>query len=95
MHTDYGRKYAFNYIIDTGGDDVRTNWYDNIIDKNIIESHKIEPFRWHVIAVNPELHGVDGIHPDRKRISISLNWDPAVPKPKFNAREYFKDILVS
>jgi hypothetical protein len=94
MHTDYGRKYAFNYFIDQGGDDVWTNWYDNTTDKNIIESHKIEPFRWHVIAVNPELHGVDGIDPDRYRISISLNWDPPVPKTLFNARDYFKDILL-
>ena len=91
IHIDYGRKYAFNYFLDTGGDNVWTHWYD--ADKNIIESHRAEPFRWHMIAVNPELHSADGIEPGRQRVCISLNWDPPVPKPLFNPREYWKDIL--
>lgn len=44
IHIDYGRKYAFNYFIDLGGDDVYTHWYD--ADKNKIESHKVELNRW-------------------------------------------------
>ena len=92
IHIDYGRKYAFNYFLDLGGDDVWTHWYDD--DKNIIESHKVELNRWHIIAVNPELHSADGIEPNRQRVSISLNWDPPQPKPEFNARAYFKDILI-
>jgi hypothetical protein len=91
IHFDYGRKYAFNYFIDTGGDNVWTHWYDN--DRNRIESHHVEPFRWHMIAVNPELHSADGIEPGRRRICISLNWDPPVPKPQFNASEYWRDLL--
>lgn len=27
VHTDFNRKYALNYIIDTGGDNVITSWY--------------------------------------------------------------------
>ena len=46
-----------------------------------------------MIAVNPELHSASGIEPNRKRISISLNWDPPIPKPYFNAREYWKELL--
>lgn len=91
IHFDYGRKYAFNYFLDLGGDNVWTHWYD--ADRNRIESHKIQAHRWHIIAVNPELHSADGIEPGRKRISISLNWDPPIPKPMFNAREYWRDFL--
>jgi hypothetical protein len=91
IHIDYGRKYAFNYFLDLGGDDVWTHWYDD--DKNKIESHRVEACRWHIIAVNPELHSADGIEPGRKRVSISLNWDPPVAKHMFNAREYWKDFL--
>jgi hypothetical protein len=91
IHIDYGRKYAFNYFIDTGGDNIWTHWYDS--DRNKIESHRIEPFRWHIIATNPELHSADGIEIGRKRISVSLSWDPPIPKPEFNAREYWKDFL--
>lgn len=91
IHFDYGRKYAINYFIDTGGDNVWTHWYD--ADKNKIESHHIEPFRWHIIAVNPELHSADGIVPGRKRTSISLNWDPPVPKPYFKFKEYWEDLI--
>jgi hypothetical protein len=90
-HVDYGRKYAFNYFIDLGGDNVWTHWYDN--NYNIIESHCIEPFRWHLIAVNPEIHSADGMEPGKKRICISLNWDPPVPKSQFNAKEYWKEFL--
>jgi hypothetical protein len=91
IHHDYGRKYAFNYFLDLGGDDVWTHWHDS--DHNVVESHRVEAFRWHIIAVNPELHSVTGIEPGRKRICISLNWDPPVPKPWFNAREYWGDLL--
>jgi hypothetical protein len=91
IHYDYGRKYAFNYFIDLGGDNVCTHWYDD--NKNRIESHKIQAYRWHIIATNPELHGVDGIEPGRKRICISLNWDPPIPKPAFNAKEYWQEYL--
>lgn len=91
IHIDYGRKYAFNYFIDLGGNNVWTHWYDK--DKNKIESHKIEPFRWHIISVNPEFHSADGIELNSKRICISLNWDPPIPKPYFNVKEYWKDLL--
>lgn len=91
IHYDYGRKYAFNYLLNTGGEDVWTCWYDS--DKKLIEKHKIEPFRWHAIAVNPELHAVQGIEKDKKRIFISLNWDPPIDKSKFNFLEYWKNYI--
>ena len=94
IHIDYGRKYAFNYFIDTGGNNVWTHGYDHGSDKYKIESQKVEAKRWHIMAVNPEFHSADGIEPGRKRVAISLNWDPPVPKHMFNAREYFKDILI-
>lgn len=92
IHYDYGRHYAFNYILDPGGSTVVTKWhkgYDNII----LEQHTIQPFRWHIIATNPELHSVSGIEEGKKRVTIGLNWNPPIEKPLFNASEYWKKYL--
>ena len=91
IHFDYGRNYAFNYILDPGGDNVATKWYDDA--GNVIEEKVVQPFRWHMLAVKPELHSADRIQPGRRRVTIGLNWDPPVPKEEFDAREYWKDFI--
>lgn len=91
IHFDYGRNYAINYVIDTGGDKVVTSWYEED-KKTIIESVEIEPFRWHIIKVKPTYHGVEGIRPGRLRCVISTNWN--VPSSGVGVEEYFKNKLI-
>lgn len=63
------RSLAINYILDTGGNDVRTVIYDD--SKNILESQVIQPMRWHSIQVNM-LHCVLGLVPGKFRVTLSL-----------------------
>lgn len=89
-HIDYGRKYAINYIIDTGGDNVKTYWTDD--SKNIIiEEVVIEPKRWHILKVNPAWHGVTGIRIGKLRTIISICFSPIDTN---EVTEVFKNILV-
>ena len=44
VHTDFGRTYALNYIIDTGGDNVITSWYKQK-GHPIIRSEKKERYQ--------------------------------------------------
>ena len=91
IHIDYGRKYAFNYILTLGGSDPVTSWYSN--DKNIVvEEHQIEEKRWHLIHVNPVWHGVTGQIDGQLRTIISLCFDP-IDVDTFNPKEYFKNII--
>ena len=72
IHVDIGRSVVFNYIIDTGGDDIRTIFYSkNNEDYTIIESHNIKPFKWHRLNVATP-HSVSTISPNNKRISLSV-----------------------
>lgn len=91
IHFDYGREYAINYVIDPGGDNVVTSWYEDD-KKTIIEEVEIEPFRWHIIKVKPTYHGVRGIRLGRLRCVISTNFN--VPDDKFDFKSYFGNKLV-
>jgi hypothetical protein len=72
IHVDIGRSVVFNYIIDTGGDDIHTIFYSkNNEDYTIIESHNIKPFKWHRLNVATP-HSVSTISPNNKRISLSV-----------------------
>lgn len=72
IHIDIGRSIVFNYIIDTGGEDIYTIFYSkNDENYNVIESHKIEPFKWHRLTVSTP-HSVSTISPNDKRISLSV-----------------------
>lgn len=72
IHVDIGRSSVFNYIIDTGGEDIYTIFYrkDNE-NYTVIESHNIEPFKWHKLNVTTP-HSVSTISPANKRISLSI-----------------------
>jgi hypothetical protein len=75
IHFDYGRNYAINYVLDTGGSDVITSWYED--DKTtIVDQVEIEQSKWHIIKVKPTLHGVEGIKVGRMRVIISVNYSP-------------------
>jgi hypothetical protein len=72
IHIDIGRSIVFNYIIDTGGNNIDTIFYSkNNDDYTIIESHCIEPFKWHRLNVSTP-HSVSTILPNNKRISLSV-----------------------
>ena len=89
-HIDYGRKYAINYIINTGGDNVKTYWTDNS-KNNIIEELVIEPKRWHIIKVNPAWHGVTGIRIGKLRTIVSICYSP---DDSVDVRDFFNKIIL-
>lgn len=67
IHTDFGRKTAINYIIELGGNNVITKWYDE--NNQVIEQHIIEQKRWHKLIVDVK-HNAENITSDRYAISI-------------------------
>jgi len=86
-HIDEMRKFAFNYIIDTGGDTSTCFWkpkkefehlkiYAQTVfpyDRlNLIEEIKIEKNRWHKLDTG-QIHSVENLDPTKKRISLSLS----------------------
>lgn len=72
-HKDKGRSIVYNYIVDCGGEDIFTTFYDIDESGNYveIESHKIEPYRWHKLNVST-YHSVSTIPKNNKRISLSV-----------------------
>jgi hypothetical protein len=80
IHIDTRRNFTYNYLIDCGGDEVYTNFYDK--DLNLIEQHCIEPFRWHRLNVEC-LHNVTGTTPGRTRVALTV-FQPVETK-KFQA----------
>lgn len=72
IHVDIGRSVVFNYIIDTGGENIHTIFYSkNNEDYTILESHNIKPFKWHRLNVATP-HSVSTILPNNKRVSLSV-----------------------
>jgi len=68
IHTD-PREYAISYILNQGGNNVSTNFYND--EKQLIESHIIKNNSWHILNTKT-LHSVSGIETKRTAISISL-----------------------
>lgn len=77
LHKDFCRKQAYNYILEPGGDNVLTCWYNE--EKNLIESHCIDAHRWHKLNVDV-FHNVENI--TKSRIAITIN-DKAEMPPEF------------
>ena len=69
LHKDNGTLTKFVYLIDSGGAEVVTDWYDEtqteIVDSVILETH-----RWHILKVD-SFHAVKNIVPGRVRFSIT------------------------
>ena len=86
-HSDK-RKWALNYILDTGGPEVHTNFLyqqeHELVrepgtrpiglehELSIVYSKVIEPYRWHILNTNV-YHSVTGITGTRKAITIGIN----------------------
>ena len=84
-HCDF-RKWAINYILDTGGSNVITTFYKkegkdlvgeprsiatDIDELETVLSIQIEPKKWHLLHTNI-LHGVTGITHSRYAVTIGL-----------------------
>ena len=69
IHKDTnGVRFRLNYIIDPGGDNVLTKFYND--DKEEIDSIKIEPFRWHLFDTTV-YHNVVNLEPGRIRFALT------------------------
>ena len=69
IHKDNVTKNKFIYLIETGGDNVITEFYDE--DKTtVLQSVIIETHRWHMLKVDT-FHGVRNIDPGKIRFSIT------------------------
>ena len=69
IHKDLARTIAYNYLLVSGGHDVKTIIYDN--DKNILETYIIPLKTWH--SINTDMyHGVDGILLNNVRVALSI-----------------------
>ena len=68
-HTDAKRKSILNYIIDTGGNNVITKWYDS--NNNIINQLVVPEKKWYRMKTDID-HSIEGITSDRLMITISL-----------------------
>ena len=76
IHKDIGRTVAFNYILQTGGNNAHTCIYTE--NKKIME--KIEPVKWHRLKTDV-YHNVTGLTTDRVAISVDIfdyKWNDLV-----------------
>ena len=86
-HVDEMRSFAYNYVIDTGGETSTCFWEPREEYKhlkvyaqtvfpynrlNLLEEVKIEKGRWHKLDTRI-IHSVENLDPSKKRISLSLS----------------------
>ena len=69
FHKDLGRDYAFNYILDTGGENVITEFWDDSAQQ-LLSSVICEPNQWYVLNVSKQ-HRVLEPQP-RPRVLVSI-----------------------
>jgi len=74
IHVDLFRTVAYNYILDTGGDEAATCFYDD--SDNMIQSYLIAPYKWHSLKVDIK-HNVINI--TRPRIAITIHDINEIP----------------
>jgi len=68
-HLDRGTTTKFNYVINTGGDDVWTRFWTND-QESMLAEYQIEPFRWHIFK-SDTYHSVEGVQPGQVRIAVT------------------------
>ena len=69
VHKDAGTSIKFCYLIQTGGDNVITTFYND--DKiTPLDSYCIELEQWHILKVNT-WHGVSNFAPDQIRFAVT------------------------
>lgn len=71
--TDRRRVFSLNYIIDAGGDNVVTNWYDGNTDI-ILHSEVLKPRIWHMFNAQP-WHDVKNITGTRFSMCLQPRHD--------------------
>jgi hypothetical protein len=68
IHKDIGRKIKFNYLINSGGSNVETCFYNNKI--KLTQKIKIDERRWHKLDVSV-LHNVINLETPRIAVTVS------------------------
>lgn len=68
-HTDARRYGIINYVIDAGGDNVVTKWYDS--EDNVIETQVVKEKKWYKMKTDID-HTIEGMTSDRLMLTISL-----------------------
>ena len=69
VHKDVGRDFAINYVIETGGDDVRTAWYTEKESGEKITEVILPEKTWCKIKVD-EWHAVHDLETRRYAITV-------------------------
>ena len=69
MHYDIGTKTKLTYVLETGGDDVVTTFFD-ADGTTVLDSYCIEPHRWHIFKADTQ-HSVQNIQPGQFRLSVT------------------------
>ena len=70
IHKDKGRNFAYNYILEQGGDKVVTAVYDED-QTTVLQSEIVPLYKWHRLDVS-KFHGVHNIDHDKLRYSLSV-----------------------
>ena len=73
MHKDHGTKIKFNYLIDDGGEESKTNYHDD--QGNPLDSYILAPHTWYILDVSTN-HSVSNIEQGRSRISLTSRIMP-------------------
>lgn len=68
-HIDNVTQVKLTYLVDTGGPDVVTEWYDQD-NVTVLDSVVLEPHRWHILKVDTP-HGVKNTVTGSVRLSIT------------------------
>jgi len=87
-HIDVLRSVAYNYLIDAGGPDVRTCFYEpkpefqhlSVTARtyipyeriDLVESVKFDSGKWYKLHVN-KIHNVENLDPNQRRLAITLS----------------------
>ena len=69
LHKDNMTKVKLTYVLDCGGENVITEFWDDTQD-TCLASYKIEPMRWHIFNAST-VHRVIGMAPGRTRFAIT------------------------
>lgn len=72
IHVDHNRNTAINYIVDCGGQNVETTFYDDF--GNITETLVIEKCRWHSLKVDTK-HSVSNVKSMRLAVTVHIPWN--------------------
>ena len=69
VHKDVGTEVKLTYLIDAGGNNVRTNFFED--DKTTMtHSFVIPTQQWHILCAN-RYHSVEGIESGHTRFSLT------------------------